>query len=115
MKRHYKILLAVVALSIGLWSFMPKETADPEKDKTLLELLQFVIERGHYHPAKIDDAFSKGVYKDYINALDPSKRFFLQSDIDDFAKYETSIDDEIKSQKLTFFDLTYNRLMKRFL
>ncbi|MCZ8198383.1 MAG: carboxy terminal-processing peptidase [Flavobacterium sp.] len=113
MKRHYKILLAVVALSIGLWSFMPKETVDPEKDKTLLELLQFVIERGHYHPAKIDDAFSKGVYKDYINALDPSKRFFLQSDIDEFAKYETSIDDEIKSQKLTFFDLTYNRLMKR--
>ena len=113
MKRHYKILLAVVALSIGLWSFMPKETADPEKDKTLLELLQFVIERGHYHPAAIDDAFSKGVYKDYINALDPSKRFFLQSDIDEFAKYETSIDDEIKGQKLTFFDLTYNRLMKR--
>lgn len=113
MKRHYKILLAVVALSIGLWSFMPKETVDPEKDKTLLELLQFVIERGHYHPAAIDDAFSKGVYKDYINALDPSKRFFLQSDIDEFAKYETSIDDEIKSQKLTFFDLTYNRLMKR--
>ena len=35
MKRHYKILLAVVALSIGLWSFMPKETVDPEKDKTL--------------------------------------------------------------------------------
>jgi carboxyl-terminal processing protease len=113
MKRHYKILLAVVALSIGLWSFMPKETVDPEKDKTLLELLQFVIERGHYHPAAIDDAFSKGVYKEYINALDPSKRFFLQSDIEEFAKYETSIDDEIKSQKLTFFDLTYNRLMKR--
>jgi carboxyl-terminal processing protease len=113
MKRHYKILLAVVALSIGLWSFMPKETVDPEKDKTLLELLQFVIERGHYNPAKIDDAFSKGVYKEYINALDPSKRFFLQSDIEEFAKYETSIDDEIKSQKLTFFDLTYNRLMKR--
>lgn len=113
MKRHYKILLAVVALSIGLWSFMPKETVDPEKDKTLLELLQFVIERGHYHPAAIDDAFSKGVYKDYVNALDPSKRFFLQSDIDEFTKYETSIDDEIKGQKLTFFDLTYNRLMKR--
>ena len=113
MKRHYKILLAVVALSIGLWSFIPKEKSDPEKDKTLLKLLQFVIERGHYHPAAIDDTFSKGVYKDYINALDPSKRFFLQSDIDEFAKYETLIDDEIKSQKLTFFDLTYNRLMER--
>jgi hypothetical protein len=31
-----------------------------------------------------DDNFSKGIYKDYIEALDPSK-VFLQSDIDEFA------------------------------
>jgi carboxyl-terminal processing protease len=46
------------------------------KDKLLLELLTFVIEKGHYSPSTIDDAFSKGIYKDYIQALDPSKRFF---------------------------------------
>ena len=115
MKRHYKILLLVVLASIGLWSFIPKSTnsGDPEKDKLLLELLTFVIEKGHYHPAAIDDKLSKGVYSDYIKALDPSKRFFLQSDIDEFAKYETLIDDEILDKDLTFFDLTYTRLMKR--
>jgi len=115
MKRNYKILLVVLGLSVALWSFMPKaeKTSDPEKGKMLLELLTFVIEKGHYNPAKIDDTFSKGVYKDYLNALDPSKRFFLQSDIDEFAKYETKIDDEILNKDLTFFDLTYNRLMKR--
>lgn len=114
MKRNYKVLLIVLGLSVALWSFMPKEKAsDPEKDKMLIELLTFVIEKGHYNPAKIDDTFSKGVYKDYLNALDPSKRFFLQSDIDEFAKYETQIDDQIINKDLTFFDLTYNRLMKR--
>jgi carboxyl-terminal processing protease len=114
MKRNYKILLVIIALSVALWSFIPNEKAsDPEKDKLLIELLAFVIEKGHYNPAAIDDAFSKGVYKDYINALDPSKRFFLQSDIDEFAKYETKIDDFIREKDLTFFDLTYARLMKR--
>lgn len=115
MKRNYKILLLVLGLSVALWSFIPKEenTSDPEKDKMLIELLTFVIEKGHYNPAKIDDTFSKGVYKDYLNALDPSKRFFLQSDIDEFAKYETQIDDQILNKDLTFFDLTYTRLMKR--
>jgi carboxyl-terminal processing protease len=99
---------------VALWSFIPKEKAsDPEKDKLLIELLAFVIEKGHYNPAAIDDAFSKGVYKDYLNALDPSKRFFLQSDIDEFAKYETKIDDFIREKDLTFFDLTYACLMKR--
>lgn len=114
MKRNYKILLVIIALSIGLWSFIPKSSnEDPEKDKLLLELLTFVIERGHYDPAIIDDTFSKGVYKDYIEALDPSKRFFLQSDIAEFAKYETQLDDQIKNKDLSFFELTYNRLMKR--
>jgi len=113
MKRNYKLLLVIVALCIGLFSFIPKKEGDPEKDKLLLELLTFVIERGHYDPAAIDDKFSKGIYKDYIEALDPSKRFFLQSDIDEFAKYETELDDQIKNKDLSFFNLTYDRLMQR--
>ncbi|MEO0038170.1 MAG: hypothetical protein RIQ59_1381 [Bacteroidota bacterium] len=113
MKRHYKIIVLVLALSIGLWSFIPKTSTDPEKDKLLLELLTYVIEKGHYNPTAIDDNFSKGVYKDYIEAIDPSKRFFLQSDIDEFSRYEVDIDDEIKNKELTFFDLTYYRLLQR--
>ena len=114
MKRNYKVIIIVAAISVALWSFIPREKAsDPEKDKMLLELLTFVIEKGHYNPAPIDDTFSKGVYKDYIEALDPSKRFFLQSDIDEFSKYELQIDDQIKNKELSFFDLTYNRLMQR--
>ena len=113
MKRNYKLLLVIVAISAVLWSFIPKQKNDPEKDKLLIELLTFVIERGHYDPAAIDDNFSKGVYKDYITALDPSKRFFLKEDIDEFEKYETLIDDQILNKDLTFFELTYTRLMKR--
>lgn len=114
MKRNYKILLCVVVLAAALWSFIPKGASnDPEKDKALLELLTFVIERGHYDPANMDDNFSKGIYKDYIGALDPSRRFFLQSDIDEFAKYETQLDDQVKNKDLSFFDLTYSRLMQR--
>ena len=124
MKKNYKILLVVFALSIALFSFSPLERVicnllpnakqeNPEKDRMLLELLAFVIEKGHYSPAPIDDAFSKGVYKDYLEALDPSKRFFLQSDIDEFSKYEYQIDDQIKNKDLLFFELTYSRLMTR--
>ena len=115
MKRNYKIIFLVVLLSVSLLAFKINSTKieDPEKDRMLLELLTFVIEKGHYNPATIDDEFSKGVYKDYIQALDPSKRFFLQSDIDEFSKYETEIDNQIFNKDLAFFDLTYNRLMKR--
>jgi len=115
MKRNYKILLVVIAVSIGLFAFTnsQKSKGDPEKDKLLLELLTFVIEKGHYDPAVLDDKFSKGVYKDYLVALDPSKRFFLQSDVDEFAQFENDLDDQIKNKDLSFFELTYDRLMKR--
>jgi carboxyl-terminal processing protease len=115
MKRNYKIILGVVLLSATLFAFRNNttENEDPEKDKMLLELLTFVIEKGHYNPATIDDNFSKGVYKDYIQALDPSKRFFLQSDIDEFSKYETQLDDQLINKDLSFFNLTYDRLIKR--
>ena len=115
MKRNYKILLVILCLSATLFAFKIESSkdADPGRDKMLLELLTFVIEKGHYSPALIDDTFSKGIYKDYIQALDPSKRFFLQSDIDEFSKFETELDDELLNKDLTFFDLTYNRLKKR--
>jgi carboxyl-terminal processing protease len=114
MKRNYRILLVILGLSVAFWGFMPKQQpSDPEKDKLLLELLTFVIERGHYDPAVIDDKLSEGIYKDYIEALDPSKRFFLQSDIAEFDRHKLMIDDYIRNKDLSFFNLTYNRLMQR--
>lgn len=114
MKRNYKVILVITALSAVLWSFIPSEKkSDPEKDKLLLELLTMVLERGHYSPVAIDDAFSKKVYAKYLENIDPTKRFFLQSDIEEFSKYETKIDDMIKNKDLTFFNLTNSRLLQR--
>ncbi len=114
MKRNYKVILIVTALSAVLWSFIPKEKEeDPEKDKLLLELLTFVLEKGHYSPVEINDDFSKKVYAKYLDGIDPTKRFFLQSDIDEFSKYETQIDDMIKNKDLTFFNLTNSRLLQK--
>ncbi|OOG71817.1 tail-specific protease [Flavobacterium sp. A45] len=115
MKKKYRILIAIICLSVTLFAFTTnsEKSIDPDKDKLLLELLTFVIEKGHYDPATIDNDFSKGVYKDYIEALDPSKRFFLQSDINEFSKYELELDDQLTNRDLTFFNLTYDRLMLR--
>lgn len=114
MKKNYKIILLVTALSAVLWSFVPKNSDnDPEKDKVLIELLTLVLERGHYSPIKIDDAFSKNVYNKYLNGLDPTKRFFIESDLEEFSKFETTIDDLIKNKDLTFFEVTNKRILKR--
>ncbi len=114
MKRNYRVVLVVGILAAGLWSFIPsKKVAGDEKDKMLLELLSFVLEKGHFSPIELNDAFSKKAYASYIESLDPTKRYFLQSDIAEFQKYENTIDDMIRNKDLSFFDLTYKRLMQR--
>lgn len=114
MKRNYKVIFLVLGIAALLWSFIPKKEKDnPEKDQLLLELITYLLERGHYDPVKIDDNFSKDVYKEYIKALDPTKRFFIQSDIDEFSKYKFLIDDMIQLKDLSFFNLTEQRIVKR--
>lgn len=115
MKKNYKVLLIVVAIAAALWSFIPKQknSPDPVKEALLLEMLTFVIKNGHYDPANIDDSFSEQVYKRYLDYIDPNKRFFLQSDVDEFATYKLKIDDEILMKQFNFFELTYNRLKQR--
>ncbi|HEV8081076.1 MAG TPA: carboxy terminal-processing peptidase [Chitinophagaceae bacterium] len=70
------------------------------KNEKILRNVGIVLEQGHYSPKKIDDNFSKLVFKKYIEDLDPDKYIFLQKDLDAFKKYETTIDDEIHGSNL---------------
>ena len=113
MKKNYKVILATLVLCGGLWSFNSFRKDDSDKDKVLLELLTFVLKQAHYKPADLNDEFSKSMFDSYIESLDPSKRYFLESDINEFKKYRLALDDLMLSSDLSFFDLTYNRLTKR--
>jgi len=113
MIKNFKLLFLAVFVAAASCSFTTKEFNDPDKDKVLLDLLTYVLEKGHYSPADMNDEFSMGVYKDFINGLDPIKRFFLAEDIEEFKMYETLIDDQIKNKDLSFFNLVYERFMQR--
>jgi carboxyl-terminal processing protease len=113
MKRNYKILILVLLMAVASCSFTAKTFNDPNKDKLLIDLITYVLERGHYDAKDINDDFSKEVYKDYIGAIDPLKRFFYEKDIQEFSTYEDKIDDQIKNKELSFFDLTHQRLEQR--
>ncbi len=113
MKKNFKVLFLAVFVSVASCSFTTKEFNDPDKDKLLLDLITYVLQKGHYDPKDINDDFSAGVYKDFINGLDPLKRYFLASDIEEFSKYETEIDDQLKNKDLSFFDLVYERFNER--
>ena len=113
LKKNFKVLFLAVFVAVASCSFTTKEFKDPDKDKLLLDLVTYVIQKGHYDPKKVDDAFSADVYENFIKGLDPLKRYFLASDIEEFSKYKTQIDDQIKDKDLTFFNLVHTRFLER--
>ncbi len=113
MKKNFKILLLAVFVAVASCSFTTKEFNDPDKDKLLIDLITYVLQKGHYNPKDMDDEFSKNVYKNFINGLDPLKRYFLASDLKEFSQYEFEIDDQIEIKDLAFFDLVYSRYEER--
>ncbi len=84
----------------------------PSKYERILKQVGTMLEQGHYQPKKIDDSFSREVFKKYLDGLDPEKQFFLQSDIDVLKIYETRIDDEIKGAPFESFD-AINKIYKK--
>ncbi|MBT4825439.1 MAG: carboxy terminal-processing peptidase [Flavobacteriaceae bacterium] len=86
---------------------------NPDKDKLLIEVITYVMQKGHYDPKDIDDTFSERVFENYIQGIDGQRRFFLQSDINNFKRYKDEIDDQIREADVSFFNLTYDRLIAR--
>lgn len=113
MRKNFKVLFLAVFVAAASCSFTTKEFNDPDKDKLLIDLISYVLEKGHYDPKDLNDEFSQGVYDDFITAMDPLKRYFLASDIEDFSAYRNEIDDQIRNKELTFFNLVYDRFAER--
>lgn len=113
MKKNLKVLLLAVLVAAASCSFTTKTIDDPDRDKVLIELITYVLEKTHFANKDFNDAFSAEVYNKFINDIDPLKRYFLQSDIQEFSKYEFLIDDQLKNRDISFFELVHSRLEQR--
>lgn len=113
MKKNFILALLVILVAVASCSFTNKSFENDDKDKLLLELITYVLEKGHYEPKDLNDDFSSNVFDDFIDIMDPTKRYFLESDVREFEKYRFMIDDEIKNTDITFFNVVYQRLMVR--
>ena len=113
MKFNFLHIVAIVAIILFGFSFSEDKFSDPNKEKLLIEVVKYVVEKGHYSTLDINDDISEKIYNTYLEQLDAQKRFFLQSDIRQFEKYKFKLDDQLKNQDLTFFNLVYETSRKR--
>jgi carboxyl-terminal processing protease len=61
----------------------------------------------------MNDEFSEYVFNEFINGLDPNKRYFTQKDITDFEKYKYDIDNQLLKEDISFYNLVYQRFTQK--
>ncbi len=114
MKKNLVLGLFVLFFAFASCSFTESNNFQTDnKDKLLIDLITYVLEKGHYSPKALDDAFSIEIFERFIKDLDPLKRYFLEEDISRFEMYKLEIDDQLKNKELAFFDLVYATLLRR--
>lgn len=109
MKLRSNYLFVIFPLLVIGFAITNKKFSDPNKDRLLMEVVKYVVEKGHYKKISIDDNLSENLFHSFIKQLDNQKRFFLKSDIREFEKYKYLLDDQIKEYDLSFFNLVYQR------
>ena len=109
MKLRSNYIFVIFPLLLIGFAITNKKFSDPNKDRLLMEVVKYVVEKGHYKKISIDDNLSENLYNSFIKQLDNQKRFFLKSDIREFEKYKYLLDDQIKEYDLSFFNLVYQR------
>ncbi|HEX5340009.1 MAG TPA: carboxy terminal-processing peptidase [Gammaproteobacteria bacterium] len=93
---------------------LPLPAISPQPRQTLLDqAIAGLLTRYHYGHAALDDTLSRQIFKNYLEDLDPSRSYFLQSDIDGFSQYRDTFDNAIRSGNLRpAFDI-YNTYQGR--
>ncbi|MBJ7538527.1 carboxy terminal-processing peptidase [Marinomonas transparens] len=110
-KRFLLCLLTGLTLTTSASAY--QELQPPhEYDKVSKELVE-MLEAIHYNRPIIDDRISAMAFDYYIDALDPSKSFFLQADIDQLSQYKDSFDDALRSGDTQIAYTIYNLYLKR--
>lgn len=105
------LFVAFRSLGVGGGGKNPPAT----KYEKILRNVGEMLSEIHYSPKKIDDNFSKEVFKKFLvnRYVDESKNILLQSDIQQLKKYETKIDNEILGEPVQFVPAVSEVLKKR--
>ena len=82
-------------------------------DRQITLAVRSYLEREHFTRRPIDDEIARRWFGIFLEALDPMKVYFLQSDVDAFMQKRESLDDLVKRGDVSFAYEVYNRFLER--
>ncbi|WP_429547553.1 carboxy terminal-processing peptidase [Pseudomonas frederiksbergensis] len=106
--------LGLLPMSSNSFAANSWDKLQPDRDEVIASLnVVELLKRHHYSKPPLDDARSAIIYDSYIKLLDPSRSYFMASDIAEFDKWKTQFDDFLKSGDLNAGFTIYKRYLDR--
>lgn len=107
-------LQATVALAKPSESGQQWDYLQPDRDQVIASLnIVELLKRHHYNKPPLNDARSEKIFDSYIEMLDPSRSYFLESDLAEFRQWRDRFDDLLKSGNLEPGFVIYKRHLER--
>ncbi|MBN3863944.1 carboxy terminal-processing peptidase [Pseudomonas frederiksbergensis] len=106
--------LGLLPMSSNSFAANSWDKLQPDRDEVIASLnVVELLKRHHYSKPPLDDARSVIIYDSYLKLLDPSRSYFMASDIAEFDKWKTQFDDFLKSGDLNAGFTIYKRYLDR--
>jgi len=105
----YLFCLSSYATSIDTLDLVAKPIYGKEA-----KVISDILDNNHYRGIILGDSLSSAILNRFIDELDNSKIYFLESDIKSFEKYRSTIDDLTRSENVDPAFEIYNVFKKRF-
>jgi carboxyl-terminal processing protease len=86
-----------------------------EQQSIVAKTIAQLITNYNYKKVALNDSISQVVYTRYLKMLDESHNYFLASDIQDFDKYKTALDNDVKDGNLADIFYIFNVYQKRYI
>ena len=109
------LTLGTILLGGTLFAFSGNALVPSPTEPQVARLVAELVDRQHYLGTPLDDERSKAWLDKYIDALDPARLYFLESDIKVFHGFATELDDELLANepKIDLAFVVYDRFVER--
>ncbi|WP_183562022.1 carboxy terminal-processing peptidase [Mucilaginibacter sp. SP1R1] len=120
-KKVYLVLVLAAALACKASPSKPvkvpgsNDLQPDEQQSVVCKQIASMISNYNYKKVDLNDSISEVVFNRYIKLLDENHSYFLASDIKDFDKYKTVLDDDLKAGNLNDAFYIFNVFQKRYI
>ncbi|MDN5284465.1 MAG: tail-specific protease [Mucilaginibacter sp.] len=120
-KKLYLMLVLAAALACKASPSKPIKVTgsndlQPDEQQSLVcKKIASLISDYNYKKVDLNDSVSAIIFDRYIKSLDENHSYFLASDVKDFEKYKTVLDDDLKSGNLNDAFYIFNVFQKRYI